>query len=179
MAKAIQLGLLDYNSSHEVDIFRVPEIKSHQSKQDKSVPVALTEILKLYDGYLFGIPSMFGNYPAEWKLFLDRTGELWECGDLSGKPAGIFVSSEGACAGQESTAVHALSVLVHHGMIFVPLGFKNCVQESKQAEQKVFGGSPWGSGTYTGEKGSRGVSEVELRTARLQGKTFAQAIRNF
>ena len=59
----------------------------------------------------------------QFKAFWDATGGLWAQGALAGKQAGIFVSTSGQGGGQETTAVNALSVLVHHGIIFVPLGY--------------------------------------------------------
>ena len=57
------------------------------------------------------------------QAFWDATGQLWAAGSLAGKYAGLFVSTAGQGGGQESTAVAALSTLVHHGIIYVPLGY--------------------------------------------------------
>lgn len=39
-------------------------------------PNTLTE----YDAFLFGIPTRYGNFPAQWKAFFDQTGGLWQKG---------------------------------------------------------------------------------------------------
>lgn len=158
----------------------------------RKVPVATTQTLEKYDAFLFGIPSKFGNYPAEWKSFLDKTGALWARGVLLGKPAGMFVLTGTVGGGQEATILSAMSVLVHHGMIFVPLGYKNATAPLKKSASSddlsgrgnedgynVLAGSPWGAGVYAGPNGSRAPSSIELKTARIQGRTFAEVIRKF
>jgi len=50
---------------------------------------------------------------------------LWVKGALAGKFAGVFVSTGTPGGGQEATVISSLSTLTHHGMIFVPLGYKN------------------------------------------------------
>jgi len=50
---------------------------------------------------------------------------LWVSGGLAGKFAGVFVSTGTPGGGQEATVINSLSTLSHHGIIFVPLGYKN------------------------------------------------------
>lgn len=38
---------------------------------------------------------------------------------------GVFVSTESQGGGQEETVANSLSTFVHHGMIYVPLGYQN------------------------------------------------------
>src|ERR1700761_8424167 len=77
-----------------------------------------------YDAFLFGIPTRYGNMPAQWKTFWDRTGGQWQSGAFWGKYAGLFVSSGTMGGGQETTAISCMSTLAHHGLIYVPLGYK-------------------------------------------------------
>ena len=44
---------------------------------------------------------------------------------LAGKYAGLFVSTAGLVGGEETTAMAYVSTLVHHGIIYVPLGYAN------------------------------------------------------
>ena len=67
---------------------------------------------------------------------------MWAQGALAGKQAGIFVSTSGQGGGQETTAVNALSVLVHHGIIFVPLGYAKAFPLQTNLEE-IHGGSPY------------------------------------
>ncbi|GKA99631.1 NAD(P)H dehydrogenase (quinone) FQR1 [Tanacetum coccineum] len=64
----------------------------------------------------------------------------------------------------------ALTQLVHHGMIFVPIGYSFGDGMSEMGELK--GGSPYGAGTFSGD-GSRQPSKLELEQAFHQGKYIA------
>jgi NAD(P)H dehydrogenase (quinone) len=79
------------------------------------IPVVDAKTLESYDAFLFGIPTRYGNFPAQWKAFWDSTGGQWGTGGYWGKYAGVFVSSASPGGGQESTAIAALSTLSHHG----------------------------------------------------------------
>jgi NAD(P)H dehydrogenase (quinone) len=81
--------------------------------------------LEGYDAVLFGIPTRYGNFPAQWKTFWDKTGGQWGKGAYWGKYAGVFVSSGTLGGGQESTVIASLSTLAHHGFVYVPLGYRN------------------------------------------------------
>lgn len=59
------------------------------------------------------------------QAFWDATGGLWAKGSLAGKYAGAFVSTGSPGGGQEMTVNASLSTLAHHGILFVPLGYKN------------------------------------------------------
>jgi len=59
------------------------------------------------------------------QVFWDATGGLWTKGALAGKYASVFVSTGTPGGGQEMTVNATLSTLTHHGIIFVPLGYKN------------------------------------------------------
>lgn len=92
-----------------------------------------------------GIPTRYGNFPAQWKAFWDATGGLWTKGSLVGKMFGTFVSTATPGGGQELTVFQSLSVSVHHGMVFVPLGYQLADTFSLK---EVHGGSPWGMSSY-------------------------------
>jgi NAD(P)H dehydrogenase (quinone) len=166
-----------------VDIYQLPETlpqpvleKMHVPPQSPEIPI-LTDpkTLAEYDAFLLGIPTRFGNFPAQWKVFWDRTGQLWSTGGFHGKMAGLFVSSAGSGGGQESTAIAAMSTLTHHGIIYVPLGYNNAFEIISDTSE-ARGGSPWGAGTFSGADGSRQPSEKELRLATIQGETFWQTV---
>lgn len=111
-------------------------------------PIITTSIMKSYDAFLFGIPTRFGNFPAQWKTFIDATGGLWKTGALCGKYAGLFVSTGGQGGGQEVTALNSISTLTHHGIIYVPFGSHNAFSLLSPLTE-VRGGSPWGAGTFS------------------------------
>ena len=103
--------------------------------------------LEAYDAILIGIPTRFGNFPGQWKAFWDRTGGQWASGAFHGKYVGVFVSSGTQGGGQESTVIASLSTLTHHGIIYVPLGYKNTFPQLTNLNE-IRGGSPWGAGTF-------------------------------
>lgn len=64
----------------------------------------------------------------------------------------------------------AITQLVHHGMVFVPIGYTFGAGMFEM--ENVKGGSPYGAGTYAGD-GSRQPSKLELEQAFHQGKYIA------
>jgi NAD(P)H dehydrogenase (quinone) len=121
--------------------------KMHAPGQDAAIPFITPAILEKYDGFLLGIPTRFGNFPAQWKTFWDSTGAQWQTGGFAGKYAGVFVSSGSMGGGQESTAIASLSTLAHHGIIFVPLGYSTSFALQTTLNEPR-GGGPWGAGTF-------------------------------
>lgn len=112
-----------------------------------SYPIFEVHNLTDYDAFLFGVPTRYGNFPAQWKIFWDATGQLWGKGALHAKFAGIFVSTGTLGGGQESTVLSTLTTLAHHGIIYVPLGYKNTFGAFTNLNE-VHGGGPLGSGTF-------------------------------
>jgi len=143
--------------------------------KDASVPVVTPQDLTNYDAFLFGIPTRFGNYSAQWKTFIDELGQLWQQGALQGKYFGLFISTGTPGGGQESTAIAALSSWVHQGLVYVPLGYKNNFAQLANVNE-LRGGSPWGAGTFSGADGSRQPTALELELAEIQGKVFYETV---
>ncbi|KAI9700531.1 MAG: Minor allergen Cla h 7 [Bogoriella megaspora] len=160
-------------------LYQIPETLPQDVLSKMHAPPKSTEIqtldspktLEQYDGFLFGIPTRYGNFPAQWKAFWDHTGGQWQTGAYWGKYAGIFVSTGTMGGGQEVTAQNAISTLAHHGLIYVPLGYKTTFGILADLSE-VRGGSPWGAGTFSGGDGSRFPTEKELTLATEQGKAF-------
>ena len=165
----------------QADIYQVPETlpqevltKMHAPARP-NYPIASAETLTQYDAFLFGIPTRFGNFPAQFKAFWDTTGGLWAQGALHGKYAGVFVSTGTQGGGQETTVVNSLSVLVHHGIIFVPLGYAKAFALQSNLDE-IHGGSPYGAGTFAGADGSRQPTKLEKEIAFAQGKAFFETV---
>lgn len=135
--------------------------KMHAPPKDSSIPTITPAKLQEYDAVLFGIPTRYGNFPAQFKAFFDATGGQWQSGSFWGKYAGLFVSTAGLGGGQESTCIAALSTLVHHGMIYVPLGYKKTFAQLTNLSE-VHGGSPWGAGTFAVSSISSRLSSFSL-----------------
>lgn len=56
--------------------------------------------------------------------------QLGSSGALVGKPAGVFFSTGTQGGGQETTALTWVTQLVHHGMLFVPIGETQTMEAS-------------------------------------------------
>ncbi|PVH69196.1 benzoquinone reductase [Cadophora sp. DSE1049] len=179
MAEAEKKGVEAAGGS--ADIFQIPEtlrddvlLKMYAAPK-ALYPVVVPEKLLEYDGFLIGVPTRFGNFPAQWKAFWDSTGGIWGSGGYWGKYIGVFVSSGTMGGGQESTIMNSISTFVHHGLIFVPLGYKTAFHLLSNLNEPR-GGSPWGAGTFAGGDGSRVPSVQELELAEIQGKSFYNAV---
>ena len=161
----------------EAVVKRVPELvpeavaKSSGFKLDQTAPIATVDELADYDAIILGVPTRFGNMPAQMKNFLDQTGGLWAKGKLIGKVGSVFTSTATQHGGQESTILSTHTVLLHHGMVIVGLPY---AFQGQMKLDEVTGGSPYGASTIAAGDGSRQPSENELAGARFQGRHVAQ-----
>jgi len=183
MAVEVAAGLKE--AGCDVHIKQVPEtlseevLKKMHAVDQKSVedhPLAKVEELPEYDGFMFGIPTRYGMMAAQWKTFIDATGQLWQKGALVGKPVGIFFGTSTVAGGQETTAFTAITQLTHHGMIFVPMGYTT---PDLMNLTEVHGCSPYGAGTLSGPDGKRQPSDLEKRVARHHGAHVGHIIVTF
>jgi NAD(P)H dehydrogenase (quinone) len=175
MAEAAAEGVREAGA--EATVKRVPELvpeeiarKSH-FKLDQPAPIATVQELADYDAIILGVPTRFGNMPAQMKNFLDQTGGLWAQGKLIGKVGSVFTSTATQHGGQESTILSTHTVLLHHGMVIVGLPY---AFQGQTRLDEVTGGSPYGASTIAAGDGSRQPSENELAGARFQGRHVAQ-----
>ncbi|KAJ5224203.1 NADH-quinone oxidoreductase [Penicillium citrinum] len=179
LAEAEKKGI--ESAGGQVDIFQIAETLSDEvltkmhAPAKTSYPIAEPDTLLQYDAVLFGIPTRYGNFPAQWKTFWDKTGGIWATGGYWGKYAGLFVSTGTLGGGQESTAIAAMSTLAHHGFLYVPLGYKTTFGQLANLEE-IHGGSAWGAGTFAGADGSRQPTALELSIAEAQGKAFYEHV---
>lgn len=185
LAREVQQGVLDSGLATKADLFQVQETLSdevlkliHAPEKPSDIPVADKATFEDYDAFLFGIPTRFGNLPAQWVELWGQTGGLWAQGALQGKPAGIFVSTGTPNGGQEVTARAAITYLTHHGLPYIPLGYATAFPELTSFDE-VHGGSPYGAGTLAGADGSREPSNLELKIAKIQGTDFAKSAIKF
>lgn len=161
----------------EVTIKRVAELvpeevaKSSGYKLDQEAPIATPAELADYDGFVFGVPTRFGNMPAQMKNFLDQTGPLWVQGKLIDKVATVMSSTATQHGGQETTITTTQIVLQHHGMLIVPLSY---AYQGQSGNDKVRGGSPYGMTVSTNADGSRWPDEDDLAGARFAGERLAK-----
>ncbi|KAE8975299.1 hypothetical protein PR003_g26061 [Phytophthora rubi] len=146
-------------------------LKALHAPPRPDLPIATPDVLKNADGILLGFPTRFGMLPAQVKGLFDACGGLWARGELIGKPCGVFFSSASLGGGQETTAMSMTLFLAHHGMTFVPLGYRSPLVGTNE---EIHGGSPWGAGTLANADGSRQPTDIELEIAKIQGQSFAE-----
>ena len=127
MAEAVAEGVRE--AGVEAVLKRVPELvpeeilESSGAKKAQEVfahiPVATVNELGDYDAVIFGVPTRFGNMPAQMRNYLDQTGSLWGQGKLVDKIGSVFTSSSTQHGGQETTIISTILTLMHHGMVIV------------------------------------------------------------
>jgi len=183
MAKAVVKGA--EGAGADVTLYRIaetlpPEVlaKMYAAPAPADVPVVTADDLPKYDGIIFGAPTRYGQPCAQYKALWDSTGGLWQSGALNGKLASFFFGTATLGGGQETTAASNMGHFVHHGMIFVPMGYGDPAKPLFNNEV-VHGGSPWGAGTLSGADGSRQPTTGELGQAEYQGKRFAEIANQF
>jgi NAD(P)H dehydrogenase (quinone) len=137
-----------------------------QAVPDQGPPYATLAELRRADGLLLGSPTRFGNMAAPLKYFLDSTSALWLDGALSGKPAGVFTSTQSMHGGQESTLLTMMLPLLHHGMVLVGLPYTEAALNSTRS-----GGSPYGASHVAGAQ--PGLTEEEIALAQALGRRIA------
>lgn len=175
MASAVAAGVSEAGA--EAVIKRVPELtpedvaRKSGFRLDQPAPIASVAELPEYDAIIIGVPTRFGNMPAQMKNFLDQTGGLWMQGQLIGKVGSVFTSTATQHGGQESTILSTHTVLLHQGMVIVGLPYSF---QGQMGLQEVTGGSPYGATTIAGGDGARQPSENELAGARFQGAHVAR-----
>ncbi|ADQ14666.1 NAD(P)H:quinone oxidoreductase [Halanaerobium hydrogeniformans] len=182
MAQSAAAALED-NEDYEVKLRKIPELEAARkgmSSQDAYVEAQKAQAdvkkanhsdLEWADGIVWGIPTRFGNMPAQVKQFIDTAGGLWAKGALEGKVTGIMSSTNTVHGGQESTILSSLIPLLHLGMIFVgsPYG------ENKELNEfKLQGGTPYGPSTIAGGDGSQMPTDGDLNMAGRLAKRVAK-----
>ncbi len=109
---------------------------------------------------------------APLKYFLDGTGSQWLAGTLSGKPAGVFTSTQTQHGGQESTLLSMMLPLLHHGMLIVGVPFTEPALAATTG-----GGTPYGASHVAGSTPASStpvLTEHERLIAQALGRRVAQ-----
>jgi NAD(P)H dehydrogenase (quinone) len=135
---------------------------------DSGAPYATLEDLRSAAGLVMGSPTRFGNMAAPLKYFLDNTSSLWLSGALSGKPAGVFTSTQTLHGGQEATLLSMMIPLLHHGMVLVGIPYTERALSSTHA-----GGTPYGASHVARVGTSAPLSEDERTLAHALGRRVA------
>ncbi|WP_332881243.1 NAD(P)H:quinone oxidoreductase [Bacterioplanes sanyensis] len=172
MAQHIARGV-EHISGIEARLRTVPEVSANCDASEPSVPddgavYCNMDDLKHCHGLVLGSPTRFGNMAAPLKYFLDSTSSLWLTGALIDKPAGVFTASSSLHGGQESTLLTMAMPLLHHGMVFAGLPYREAELLTTDA-----GGTPYGASHWSGTEGQRPLTEAETALCQAQGKRVA------
>lgn len=155
----------------------VPPVTTVVAEPEPAVPAsgppyATHDDLRVCDGLVMGSPTRFGNMAAALKYFLDGTASLWLSGELSGKPAGVFTSTQTMHGGQETTLLSMMLPLLHHGMYLVGLPYTEPALTNTTS-----GGSPYGASHVAGgaeKEGFRKLTADEQTLAQVLGRRVAE-----
>jgi NAD(P)H dehydrogenase (quinone) len=139
-----------------------------QAVPERGAPYASLADLKETAALVLGSPTRFGNMAAPLKYFLDGTAALWLEGALSGKPAGVFTSTQTMHGGQETTLLSMMLPLLHHGMILVGLPYTERALNETQR-----GGTPYGASHVSGGATHALLSDEEKSLAQALGRRVA------
>lgn len=96
---------------------------------DRTVDDAVPEDLLRCNALVLGSPNWSG-VTGRLKSWLDESGDLWESGDLAGKPGAAFAAGWSMHGGLEATLLQLIHLLVGHGMIFVGLPWTERMRRS-------------------------------------------------
>lgn len=127
------------------------------------------EELKSCSGLIMGSPTRFGNMAAPLKYFLDGTAPLWINGQLIGKPAAVFTSTNSLHGGQESTLLSMMLPLLHHGMVLAGIPYSEPALSATTT-----GGTPYGASHLAAAKENAVLSPEEKNLCNALGMRVAR-----
>lgn len=114
------------------------------------------------DALIIGSPNWSGM-TGKLKEWFDRSGDLWETGELAGKPGACFTAGWSRSGGTEATLLQLLHLILSHGMLFVGLPWSEAMRRSGS----YYGGTAHGEVTDDDRSQAcalgRRVAEMTLR----------------
>jgi len=110
------------------------------------------------DALIIGSPNWSGM-TGRLKEWFDYSGDLWETGELAGKPGAAFTAGYSRSGGIEATLLQLLHLLLGHGMIVVGLPWSDRMRES---------------GSYYGATAHGSVTDADRAQARALGRRVAE-----
>jgi NAD(P)H dehydrogenase (quinone) len=135
----------------------VEGVELRQRRVDDAAP----DELAACDALIIGSPNWSGM-TGKLKEWFDHSGDLWETGELAGKPGACFTAGYSRSGGTEATLLQLVHLLLSHGMLLV--------------------GLPWTprmrvSGSYYGATAHGAVTEDDRLQARTLGERVARLAR--
>lgn len=127
----------------------------------KNVPEVTADDMEWADGYIFSVPSRFGNVPGQAKQFFDTLGGLWAGGKLANKVVSAMSSAANPHGGQEATILSLYTSMYHWGAIIAGPGYTDPIAFST-------GGNPYGTSVTVDQEGNmvEGVEEAVKHQAK-------------
>lgn len=110
------------------------------------------------DALILGSPNWSGM-TGKLKQWMDESGDLWESGELAGKPGAAFTAGWSVSGGIEATLLQLFHLLVSHGMVFVGLPWSERMRRS---------------GSYYGATAHGEVTDDDREQARALGWRVAE-----
>ncbi|SDM01452.1 NAD(P)H:quinone oxidoreductase [Sediminibacillus halophilus] len=146
----------------EEAIAQNPAWKEHY-EATKEVPEATNDDLDWADGFIFSVPTRFGNVPSQAKQFFDQAGGLWAQGKLVNKVVSAMTSAQNPHGGQEATTLNLYTTMFHWGAIIVGPGYTDPVTFAA-------GGNPYGISVSVDQDGNM-VEDVEAAVKHQAKRT--------
>ena len=110
------------------------------------------------DALIVGSPNWSGM-TGKLKEWFDYSGDLWESGELAGKPAAAFTAGWSRSGGIEATLLQLAHLLLSHGMLLVGLPWSDTMRRS---------------GSYYGATAHGDVTDDDRAQARALGRRVAE-----
>ena len=110
------------------------------------------------DALILGSPNWSGM-TGKLKDWFDHSGDLWETGELAGKPGGCFTAGWSRSGGTEATLLQLMHLILSHGMVFVGLPWSETMRRS---------------GSYYGATAHGEVTDDDRAQARALGRRVAE-----
>jgi NAD(P)H dehydrogenase (quinone) len=126
--------------------------------RDRRIDEAEHEELLRCDALILGSPNWTGM-TGKLKQWMDESGDLWESGELAGKPGGAFTAGWSVSGGIEATLLQLFHLLAGHGMIFVGLPWSERMRRS---------------GSYYGATAHGAVTDDDREQASALGRRVAE-----
>ncbi|HXH20627.1 MAG TPA: NAD(P)H-dependent oxidoreductase [Dehalococcoidia bacterium] len=135
-------------------IREVPGAEAMYHRIHESTPQVLLET----DAVIIGSPNWSGM-TGKLKDWFDYSGDLWQTGELAGKPGAAFAAGYSRSAGIEATLLQLVHLLLSHGMLVVGLPWTDAMRTS---------------GSYYGATAHGSVTEEDRAQARALGRRVAE-----
>lgn len=124
----------------------------------RTVDEARPEELIEANALILGSPNWTGM-TGRLKEWMDRSGDLWESGELAGKPGGAFTAGWSPHGGLEATLLQLTHLILGHGMVFVGLPWSERMRQS---------------GSYYGATAHGSVTDDDREQAFALGRRVAE-----